>query len=222
MNWIKSNWGWAVTVLLGILPLIGIIHIFNIDFSGNGPIISIDTMTIPAHRAGDMPREVSGAHMAVKVTGEWAIRWLVIVLSLTPFSILTRIKPSLYVRQAAGITAFVFAFLHLIFFCIDRGLLKTFEEIGYILGLVSTLVMLVLAVTSNRRSMKLLRKAWKKIHRFAYLAAILAITHVILLDHGDWIPYAIILVIGFLARFPFVKKTLAKAKSNKKQVQIEY
>ena len=217
MNWIKNNWGWVTTIIVGILPLIGIMDIFNIDFSGNKPWISISTITVPAHRTGDMPREVSGAHMAVKITGEWAIRWLVIVLSLTPFSIVTGKKPSLYVRQAAGIAAFTYAFLHFLFFCIDRGIMETFDEIGFILGLIATLIMLVLTVTSNKRSMKFLRKAWKKIHRFAYFAALLAIMHVVLLDHGDWVPYAVILVVGFLLRLAFIRQTISKLKTQKTQ-----
>lgn len=221
MNWIKNNWGWLTVIIIGVLPMVGILHFFNIDFSGNGPLVSIDTITVPAHRSGDMPREVSGVHMAVKETGEWAIRWLVIVLSLTPFSIVTGKKPSFYVRQAAGIAAFTYAFLHFLFFCIDRGILETFDEIGFILGLIATLIMLVLAITSNKISMKLLRKTWKQIHRFAYFAALLSIIHVVLLEHGDWIPYAVFLVVGFLLRIPGIKHAILKARISKAQKSIE-
>ena len=220
MNWIKNNWGWLTTIIIGVLPFIGILQLINIDFSGNGQWISMETITIPAHRTGDMPREISGAHASVKLTGEWAIRWLVIVLSLTPFSILTGKKPGLYVRQAAGITAFTYALFHFIFFCIDRGLLETFGEIGFILGLIATVIMLMLAITSNKRSMKFLRKTWKKIHRLAYVAGILAIIHVVLLDHGDWIPYAVILIIGFLLRVSFIKQTVLKLRIRKAKVPV--
>ena len=41
----------------------------NIDFSGAGSGISMDTFTVSARRPGELPREVSGAHMAVKETG---------------------------------------------------------------------------------------------------------------------------------------------------------
>ncbi|HBL77791.1 MAG: hypothetical protein A2W90_02215 [Bacteroidetes bacterium GWF2_42_66] len=215
MNWIKKNWGWVTVTIIGLLPFIEIMSIFSFDFSGTGSWISIETFTVPGRQPGELPREVSGAHRAVKETGEWAIRWLVVVLSLTPFSILTRIKPSLYVRQATGIAAFTYAFLHFLFFCIDRSLIETFEELGYILGLTATLIMLVLAITSNRKSMKFLRNLWKKIHQLAYLASILAVVHVSLLKHGDWLPYAIVLTIGFLLRLPFIKNTIGKLKKRK-------
>lgn len=216
MNWINKNWGWITVVIIGLLPLIKIMSMIHIDFSASAESwISMDTFTMPGRQPGELPREVSGAHLAVKETGEWAIRWMVIVLSMTPFSILTRIKPSLWVRQAAGITAFAYAAVHFMFFCIDRGLMETFIEVGYILGLIATLVMMVLAITSNRRSMKYLRNAWKKLHRLAYFAAILAILHVALLKHGEWVPYLIILAIGFLLRLNFVKKEISKFRTRK-------
>ena len=163
MYWIKMNWGWIAVIFLGLIPLTGILRMINIDFTESGTSwITMDSLTVPGKRPGELPREVSGAHMAVKETGEWAIRWIVIVLSLTPFSILTGKKPSLFVRQACGITAFTYAGLHFLFFCVDKGLIETFKEVGSVLGLIATIVMFVLAITSNRRSMKFLRRKWKK------------------------------------------------------------
>ena len=219
MNWIKYNWGWVTVIIIGLLPLTAILKMINIDFTGSAESwITMDSFTLQGRRPGELPREVSGAHMAVKETGEWAIRWIVIILSLTPFSILTGKKPSLSVRQAAGITAFIYAGLHFLFFCIDKSLMETFKETGFVLGLTATLVMLVLAITSNRRSMKFLRKKWKKLHRLAYLAGLLAILHVVLLEHGDWAPYAIILAIGFLLRLTFIKETIGKLRMRKNTV----
>ena len=214
MNWLKNNWGWIIVAVLGLIPLIKILSIINIGFSGaEGSWITADTMMLPARRAGDMPHEVSGAHMAVKETGEWAIRWLVFVLTLTPFGILTGIKAGLKVRQAAGIIAFLYAAFHFLFFCIDRGLMDTFRDTGYILGLIATVIMLALAITSNRKAMKLMRKNWKRMHRLAYPAAILSIVHVMLLRHGSWMPYAIIRLIGFVLRIPVIKTWIANLKS---------
>ena len=219
MCWLKMNWGWIVVIFLGLIPLTGILRMINIDFTESGASwITMDSLTVPGRRPGELPREISGAHMAVKETGEWAIRWVVIVLSLTPFSILTGVKSRLHVRQAIGITAFVYAFLHLLFFCIDKGLMETFKETGTILGLIAALIMMLLAITSNRRSMRFLRKTWKKIHRMAYLAGILAVLHVALLEHDDWIPYLIILLIGFLLRLPFIRQEISEIRMRKMSV----
>ncbi|HZK95176.1 MAG TPA: ferric reductase-like transmembrane domain-containing protein [Prolixibacteraceae bacterium] len=221
MDWIKKNRGWMTVIFIGILPLIGILKRINIDFNGTGETwISMDTFTQQGRRPGELSKEISGAHMAVKETGEWAIRWLVAILSLTPIAILTGIKSRLPVRQAIGVTAFIYAFLHLIFFCIDKGLMETFKEFGNILGLVATIVMLVLAITSNKRSMKFLRKSWKRVHRFAYLAGILAILHMVLLEHGDWAPYTVLLTIGFLVRTNAIKSMINKFRIRKNPVPV--
>jgi sulfoxide reductase heme-binding subunit YedZ len=217
MNWIKSNWGWITVIIIGIFPLIEVLSMININFSGSADSwISMDSFTMQGRHPGEESKVVSGAHMAVKETGEWAIRWIVAILSMTPFAILTGKKPSLWVRQAAGITAFTYAGLHFLFFCTDKGLMETFKEVGFILGLIATLIMFALAITSNTRAMKRLRKAWKKLHRFAYLAGVLAVLHVALLEHGDWIPYLIILAVGFLLRISFIKDKFSKLRNQRK------
>ena len=207
MNWIRSNWGWITVIIIGIIPLIEVLSMINIDFSGSADSwISMDSFKMQGRRPGEESRIVSGAHIAVKQTGEWAIRWIVVILSMTPFGILTGKKPSLWVRQAAGITAFIYACLHFLFFCIDKSFMETFRDVSFILGLIATLIMVVLAVTSNTKAMKSLRKSWKKLHRLAYLAGVLAVLHVALLEHGDWLPYLIILIAGFILRAKVIKE----------------
>jgi sulfoxide reductase heme-binding subunit YedZ len=219
MKWLKQNWGWIVVIIIALVPLVSIHRLISIDFSGAGTSwITMDSVTLTGRGHGGLPKVVTGTQIAVKETGEWAIRWIVIVLSLTPFSILTNIKPSFSVRQCAGITSFVYAFLHLVFFCADKGWIESFKETGYVIGLIATVVMMVLAITSNRRSIRLLRKNWKKIHNMAYFAGILAVLHVMLLEHGDWIPYALILAIGFLLRISVVKQEILKIRGNRKLV----
>jgi len=216
MNSIRKNWNWALVALLGIIPLIPVFSMIQLDFSPSADSwISMEKISVPSRQPGEAARQVSGAHVAVKETGEWAIRWLVVILSLTPIAILTGIKSRLFVRQAAGIVAFVYATLHFIFFCIDRGWAETFKEFGYVLGLIAALIMTILAFTSNRKSMRFMRKNWKKMHRTAYLVALLAVTHVVLLEHGAWLPYLVILVLGFVVRSNLVKNRLSRFRSRK-------
>lgn len=216
MNWVKSNWGWLTVIALGLIPLIEVLGMINIDFSGSTDSwISMDSFKMQGRRPGEESRIVSGAHIAVKQTGEWAIRWIVIILSMTPFGILTGKKPSLWVRQAAGITAFIYACLHFLFFCIDKSFMETFRDVSFILGLIATLIMVVLVVTSNTKAMKSLRKSWKKLHRFAYLAGVLAVFHVALLEHGDWLPYLFILIAGFILRTKVIKEWFKVVRSRR-------
>ena len=101
-----------------------------------------------------------------------------------------------------------------------NSLMETFKEFGNIMGLLATLIMLLLAVTSNKRSMKYLRQGWKKLHNLAYLVALLAILHMVLLEHGDWAPYAIILIIGFLLRITVIKNTLNNIRTRRNSVTV--
>lgn len=216
MNWIKINWGWLTVIALGLIPLIEVLGMIKIDFSGASETwFSMDTVTMHGRRHGEAAHQVPGAHVAVKETGEWAIRWIVVILSMTPFGILTGKKPSLWVRQAAGITAFIYACLHFLFFCIDKSFMETFRDVSFVLGLIATLIMVVLAVTSNTKAMKSLRKSWKKLHRFAYLAGVLAVLHVALLEHGDWLPYLIILIAGFILRAKVIKEWFRVVRSRR-------
>ena len=53
-------------------------------------------------------------------------------------------------------------------------------------GWVAFLIMLALAATSNDRSVRLLRRRWKWLHRAVYLVAVLAFAHWILTAFDPW------------------------------------
>ncbi|PTN08476.1 ferric reductase-like transmembrane domain-containing protein [Mangrovibacterium marinum] len=216
MNWIKKNRNWVVVVILGIIPLVNILSMIQLDFSSSADSwISMGSLSIPGHRQGEAARIVSGAHIAVRETGEWAVRWLMVILSLTPIAILTGIKSRLYVRQAAGIITFLYTALHLLFFCIDRNWIETFQEFGFVMGFIAAIIMAALAITSNRKSMRFMRKKWKKMHKTAYLAALLTIGHLVLLKHTTWAPYLLILLVGFVLRLNFVRSKIREWRSGK-------
>lgn len=56
----------------------------------------------------------------------------------------------------------------------------------YIQGVVSFLILLLLAITSNNWSRKLLKKNWKKLHQLTYLVIFLLIWHVWEKMSGHW------------------------------------
>ena len=47
------------------------------------------------------------------------------------------------------------------------------------------MILLVLALTSNRSAMRKLGKNWKPLHRWVYLAAILIVLHIAWVSKGD-------------------------------------
>ena len=108
-----------------------------------------------------------------------------------------------------GISTAFWSFLHFIIFIWAEGLVETFTQVNYVAGFIATLILIPLFFTSNRKSMKRLKTNWKKLQRFAYLAAVLGLLHVIILEK-TWTIYAIILIIGFMIRIPIIKERIIK------------
>ena len=124
----------------------------------------------------------------VHVTGEFSARLLMLTMAITPFRLMLPDArwPNwlLQRRRYLGVAAFAYALLHTIVY-LDRKrsvslILDEGTEIALLTGWVAFIVFLVLAVTSNDASVRVLRRTWKKIHRWVYLAAALLFAHWIL------------------------------------------
>lgn len=152
-----------------------------------------------------MHQHRSSLWFPIHLTGEWAIRWLTASLTITPLMILFGLRKVRRYRKVFGIYAFVYSLFHLLFFIADRNLIAIFEEFNFILGFVSFIIMIPLALTSNKWSLRKLKKAWTSLHKWAYAAGILAVVHVAFLERGSWAPYAVIILIGLLLRLPLIK-----------------
>jgi sulfoxide reductase heme-binding subunit YedZ len=218
MNWLKRNWLWLIINIIAILPLLGVFSLFNVEFNEKViPNITIEQPSFPeretdssvgeiAANEGAEPEERSSLSFPIHSTGEWAIRWLIFSLTCTPLYILLGWRKVLTVKKALGLYAFAYGVLHLLFFAADRGWLAVFDEFNFILGLISLLIMVLLALTSNQWSMNFMGKNWKLLHRAAYAAGLLAVLHVVFLGEGSWLPYAILLIGGFMLRIPYIRQ----------------
>ena len=153
-------------------------------------------------------KERTMLHMAVKLMGDWTIKFFVLILSFTPFALLTGLRAPFQVRQTTGILTFLMVLTHFLFFLYDEEFSNIFREIGLFVGFVAAIIMFALALTSNQYSVQKLQRRWKKLHQLAYLVAVLAVVHIILEHSGEWIIYTSILAIGFVVRFPFIKNRL--------------
>lgn len=117
-------------------------------------------------------------------TGEWALRFLAATLFVTPVRQLTKANWLQRYRRSFGLIAFTYAAMHLATYVgVDiqfywPTLKDDFTKRTYIIvGMLSFLVMLVLAVTSTRGTIKRMGKRWVRLHRWVYGAAILANIH---------------------------------------------
>jgi sulfoxide reductase heme-binding subunit YedZ len=205
MAFLKRNYGWLIVTILACLPLLVILRMINIDFS-NGLSISFAENAVGEGR--------TTVEMLYHISGEFAIRWMTAVLTCTPFFILFGIN-NLFVRQAMGIATAVWSLLHFIIFIAAEGFLETFTQFNYIVGFVAILILIPLLFTSNRKSMKRLKKNWKKLQSFSYAAILLSIIHVAILDK-TWIIYAVIVGFGFIIRIPYIRNKIIEFRRNRK------
>lgn len=153
---------------------------------------------------------------AILRTGKPALILLLLSLACTPLNTLFGWRQLLPLRKPLGLYAFFYVCLHLsIFIFLDYGLNWTllredlFEKRFALAGLASFLILLPLAATSSRWAMRKLGKNWKRLHRFVYLAAILAVVHYLWLVKADYaqpILFAVILALLLLLRLKPIRQ----------------
>jgi sulfoxide reductase heme-binding subunit YedZ len=117
-------------------------------------------------------------------TGDWAIRFLVITLAVTPLRRVTGWNPIIQLRRMLGLFSFFYATLHfLTWFVLDwffdfRQMAEDIAMRPFItLGMATFLMLLALAVTSTQKSIRRLGRKWTQLHRLIYVAAVTALLH---------------------------------------------
>ena len=134
-------------------------------------------------------------------TGEWALRFLVVVLMARPLSqwgwpVLFR------ARRMFGLFVAFYASLHLLVFAqVYVGwsgaiLAEELAERPYVVaGFAAWLLLLPLSITSFHSLRRRMGRHWRSLHRAVYLIALLATLHVLWLsrsDVGDALLYALV------------------------------
>jgi sulfoxide reductase heme-binding subunit YedZ len=131
-------------------------------------------------------------------TGEWALRFLLMTLCVTPLRQVLSLAWIAPLRRTLGLTAFAYALLHLStwvvldqFFDV-RAMLEDVAERRFIsVGFAAFLCLVPLAATSTRAMVRRLGRRWIQLHRLAYLAALLGVVHFLWLVKADLLEPAI-------------------------------
>jgi len=143
--------------------------------------------------------------------GTWSLNFLLITLAVTPLRRITGQAWLLRFRRMLGLFAFFYVLLHfLVYAGIDHRfdlqyIIEDVIERPYItIGFLAFLLLVPLAVTSNKVMMKRMGQGWKKLHRLVYPIAILGVWHYYWLVKADVLQpliYAAILLflLGFRA-----------------------
>jgi sulfoxide reductase heme-binding subunit YedZ len=180
-----------------------------------------------AYRAFDGRLGANPVEDLLLTTGIWALRFLLISLSITPIRRLTGWHRVIQFRRMLGLYAFFYAAVHLtIYLVLDQGL-----EFQFILadvakrrfitaGMVAFLLLVPLALTSTRAWIRRLGPRWQRLHRLAYICAIAASLHFlwkVKVVIGEPVYYAAAL--GVLLAFRFIWRLRTQAVVRRQPVQ---
>lgn len=118
-------------------------------------------------------------------TGDWALRFLLLTLSITPIRRISGWHGLIRLRRTLGLLSFFYALLHLATYVALRNNFDL-SEMGYyalqhpevFVGALTLLLLTPLALTSSNTMVKRLGgKNWNKLHQLVYVAAVAAILH---------------------------------------------
>ncbi len=162
----------VLTIALTALPALCLAARFAIDGLGANPIEEI-----------------------THISGEWGLRFVLCSLAITPLRHFLGWKGIAPLRRTFGLAGFCYACIHLATWSfLDLGfdleaILEDLTERPYVMvGMTAFSILLVLAVTSTRASIRRLGKRWIKLHQMVYIAAILGVIHHFWLTKADYRP----------------------------------
>lgn len=153
------------------------------------------------------PYLVEPINVLERAYGEIALILMVVGLTVTPLRNWTGVNLIKF-RRAIGVTAFFFVLAHFLVFAIldVQSVSRVWTEVvkrPYVtVGMLSFLMLIPLAVTSNNRAVRKLGAAsWRQLHKLTYPAAVLGAVHYLWLVKGfQFEPIIYLLIIlGLLA-----------------------
>ena len=125
------------------------------------------------------------AEALIRSLGDWTIRFLVLVLAITPLRTVTGWVALARLRRMVGLFVFFYACLHLLAYAwfdmefsvpavVDDVIKRPFILVGFL----GWLLLLVLAATSFNRAIRAMgAQRWQLLHRAVYAIAGLAVLH---------------------------------------------
>jgi len=120
---------------------------------------------------------------ALHVTGQWAVRFLLVTLALTPLQRLLRWNRLALVRRMFGVGTFLWAALHLVLYLASVKYDVAFAAGEIVrrhyltIGFGAFMGMALLAATSTDGMLRRLGAWWKPLHRMVFGIAALALLH---------------------------------------------
>ena len=171
------------------------------------------------HQLGANPQE-----FLIRATGDWTLRFVCIVLAVTPLRTLSNTPQLARFRRMLGLFVYFYVVIHLLSYSwFDMGfdvadIVKDIIKRPFILvGFLAFLLLTPLAATSFNAAIKAMgAKRWQMLHKLVYGVAGLGLLHFFWMrsgknDFAEVFVYAAIMAVllGWRVRQYFIKKQVA-------------
>lgn len=144
--------------------------------------------------------------------GDWALRFLLIALAVTPVRLLTGWLPIARLRRMLGLFAFFYVVLHVmsyvgldLFFDMPMLLQEIVKRRYITIGMFALVILIALAATStDAMARRLGGRRWRQLHSLVYPAAIAGVIHYYMMVRAGFLEpliYACVLGGLFAVRF---------------------
>jgi sulfoxide reductase heme-binding subunit YedZ len=147
----------------------------------------------------------------VSQSGLWSIEFFILALAVSParrlFGVRAWTTYLLRRRRDLGVAAFCYGAGHTIVYLIRKAdlnrILTEAREAWLLAGWAALAILAILAVTSNDASLRLLKRNWKRLHRFVYPAALLVFVHWVMSAFDPLAAYAHLAVLAGIEAIRF-------------------
>lgn len=168
-----------------------------------------------AYRAATGALGANPIETLIRYNGDWALRFLLIALTVTPLRIVSGWVDVVRVRRMLGLFSFFYVCLHMLAYV---GLDRFFDwaaiwadivkRVYITIGMAAFLTLVPMAVTSTNGMIKRLgARRWRRLHRVVYFTAVAGIIHfVMMLKAGYQEPFLYGVILTVLLGVRAVKK----------------
>lgn len=159
-------------------------------------------------------------------TGQWALRFLLISLAITPLRRISKINWIIKLRRMLGLFAFFYAVLHFTtyiwldqFFDWKEILIDIPKRPFITIGFISFVLLIPLVITSTNAMQRRLKKKWLSLHKLVYIIPMLVVVHFIWslkADYSEPLVYTTVFLVLMLLRAVYDRKVpiIKKAPNN--------
>jgi sulfoxide reductase heme-binding subunit YedZ len=186
----SPTWSWGAFLRRGLKPVVFVLCLLPLAW------LVYRTFT---NDLGANPIEA-----IIRYLGDWALRFVLIALAVTPVRMLTGWLLVVRLRRMLGLYAFSYVVMHILGYVVLDHMFDWLtiwndivKRVYITVGMAALLMLIPLAITSTDGMIRRLgSRAWRRLHMLAYPAAILGVIHYFLMIKAGYqepLIYAVIL-----------------------------